>query len=1265
MNRALFFFLTCLFALTVNAQGKRQYVGYKFIENKGQWEDHVKYRADLKAGHLYVEEEGLLFDFVDAEQMDRYVRAHYDKSLPRNFEPLKHHAYRVRFEGMNADPQLLEEMQTPEYYNYFLGKDRSSWASKAHGFHRIRYKDLYDGIDMQFYSKYFNLKYDFIVHPGADPAAIRLTYEGADDLAIKNGKLHVYTSVNHIIENQPYAYQEIKGEKIEIDCHYQLEGSSISFTFPNGFDEKHKLIIDPTLIFSTYSGSIADNFGYSATFDSKGFLYSASSSFGMNYPTTTGAFDETHNGGDGLGLGVDIAISKFDTSGTFLIYSTYIGGGSDELPHSLIVNSFDELFIMGTTSSFDYPTTVGAYDTTFNGGPPKSLMSGLGADYPFGSDIVATSLSADGSALLASTFIGGSGNDGLNSASDVCAINVLKYNYADEIRGEIDIDENNNVYIVSCTMSNDFPIAGSVFQPSYGGGPIDGVIVKLDNSLQNLIWSSYYGGEGNDAAYSLALDDKGDLYIAGGTDSDSLVIVNETLDTTFNGGRSDGFVAHISGDGQTLINTCYHGSGVYDQAYFVELDRYNNVYLLGQTEIQDSTFIQNAAYFNYGSGQFVSKMTPMLDSIIYSTVFGNGLGISISPTAFLVDLCNKIYLSGWGGSTNAFNTCNNANNTDGMPVTSDAFQDTTDGGDHYVMVLEDDASALVYGSFFGGPSAQEHVDGGTSRFDRKGKVYQAMCAGCGGSSDMPINPAGAVSPTNNSTNCNLGVFKMDFNLPVVVADFDPPPIGCEPFTYNFTNTSLSQNFTNYSWDFGDGGTSTAMNPTYTYANSGNYIITLIVSDTATCNFGDTISKEITVLGDTTYSLADISICPGETEQIGLIPNPDTSITYSWITGMSSLTDTSISNPFADPAVTTDYTLLINSGVCTDTVLQTIVVNIPQLAVSNDTILCDSVSGLVIYANSFGTSSEYIWSTNSAFSDTLNSDLTSDSLVVSPTEPTVYYVQINNNGCPLYDSIFVNLASSQIELAAIDFICEGDTISITANNLNPLDSLTYDWSSDLDIISGDSTAAIVVSPIIDTWFYIESVNSAGCLLRDSIWIQVSNLPTTAVSASADQDTIASGTSVGLHASPSGYNYTWTPPGSLDDPNSQHPIATPEETTTYVVTISEGPCAKNDTVTVVVTDVICGPPDVYVPNAFTPDGNGSNDVVMVRGNNIKELIFRIYDRWGELVFETNDQSIGWDGTYKGKPGDPAVYVYYLDIICIDEEEYFEKGNITLIR
>ncbi len=1266
MNRipALFLVLGLLaFSSFLNAQ--EQLAGYKFIENKGQWEDQVHFRTDLKAGHLYLEKTGILFDMIDGEQMDKMIRAHYDKSLPRNFDQLRHHAYRVDFVGMNEHVTVSEELQTREYYNYFQSPYKSKWASKAYGFHRVRYNELYPGIDLQFYSKIFNLKYDFIVQPNADPNQIKLNYKGADNVSIRNGRLHVFTEVNHIIEDKPYAYQVIDGNKVEVVCNYVLNDNTVSFEFPEGYDRTYELVIDPTLIFSTYSGSTANNFGYSATFDSKGFLYAASSAFGTGYPTTLGAYDETFNGGSGLAPGIDIAISKFDTSGTFLLYSTYIGGSSDELPHSLIVNSFDELFILGTTSSFDYPTTTGAYDTTFNGGTPKDLTNGLGADYPNGSDIIVSNLSSDGTTLLASTFIGGTGNDGLNSTTVACATNVLRYNYADEIRGEIDIDANNNVYVVSCTQSTDFPIVGSVFQPTYGGGLLDAVVVKLDNSLTNVIWSSYFGGEDHDAGYSLAIDSNEDLYITGGTNSDSLTVTSGVLDTAYAGGRADGFVTHIASNGQLLLNSSYVGSPAYDQSYFVELDRYDNVYLLGQTEITDSTFIENALFSNPGSGQFVKKMTPQLDSVIYATVFGNGSGISISPTAFLVDLCNKIYLSGWGGGTNAFSTCNAAGLTTGMPTTFDAYQATTDGSDHYVMVLEDDASALVYGSFFGGPVSQEHVDGGTSRFDRKGKVYQAMCAGCGSNSDMPIFPAGAVSATNNNS-CNLGVFKMDFNLPVVVADFDTPPIGCSPFTYTFTNTSLSQNFTTYDWDFGDGSPgSTLENPTHTYNNAGTYTITLIVSDTATCNFGDTISKDITILGDTTYTLTGMDICPGDVEQIGLLPVPDTATTYEWVSGTGSLSDTTISNPFASPTTTTTYQLLIHSGVCTDTVFQTIVVNTTLLSVSNDTVLCNGSPGTTLYANSFGTSSEYIWSSNSSFTDTLNSSLGADSLVVSPTIPTMYYVQINNNGCTREDSIFVDLASSQMLVSANQFICEGDTTTLSVTNLNPSDTLTYDWSNDLDIISGDGTDEIIVAPVMGTWYYVESVNSAGCTLIDSVLVSVSGLTTAAVDAYADFDTIPDGVSVGLHVTPGGYTYSWTPTGTLDDPTSQHPVATPEETTTYIVTITDGPCTRRDTVIITVSDLICGQPDVYVPNAFTPDGNGQNDVVRVRGNNIRSMLFRIYDRWGELVFETTDQSVGWDGSFKGRDGDPAVYVYYLDIICIDEDEYFEKGNITLIR
>ena len=238
-------------------------------------------------------------------------------------------------------------------------------------------------------------------------------------------------------------------------------------------------------------------------------------------------------------------------------------------------------------------------------------------------------------------------------------------------------------------------------------------------------------------------------------------------------------MSKIKYNGSHLQSSTYYGSNEYDQVYFVDLDRYQNTYVFGQTEKQDSTFIDNAQWSIPGSGQFVSKITPDLSQRIYSTVFGSGTGINISPTAFLVDLCNKMYLAGWGGTVNQYPTYfSNAGYTHNMPISSDAYQSTTDGSDFYIMVIEDDASGFVYGSYFGGPTSTEHVDGGTSRFDRKGKIYQAICAGCGNNSDLPTYPSNVVSATNNSS-CNLGVFKMEFDLPYVLADFDQPPIGCE------------------------------------------------------------------------------------------------------------------------------------------------------------------------------------------------------------------------------------------------------------------------------------------------------------------------------------------------------------------------------------------------------------------------------------------------------------------------------------------------------
>lgn len=1259
----------------------RAQVDYKFIENKGQWPEQVAYRSDVLGGTLYLEKDRFTYDFRDESVYEKLHANDYNLRLKRI--EMKCHAMQVVFPGANANVKLNTSRQITEYFNYFLGNDRSKWASECHGFKEVTYKNLYKGVDMKVYTKDNQLKYDFIVSPSGNVKKLKIKYIGAEKLKIKDGNLFVFTSLGYMTELKPYAYQMDGNNEVKITCNFVLQENEVTFDFPNGYDKSLPLIIDPTLMFATYSGSYANNFGYTATFDKFGFLYAGNSVFGNGYPTTTGAYAVQFGGPNKVPYqygthNIDIGITKYDTSGLFRVYSTYLGGGRDELPHSFVVNNYNELFILGTTSSTDFPTSKNAYDTTFNGGSNINLQGGLGMSYVNGSDFIVARLSANGSQLLSSTYIGGSGNDGVNYTSTTPSQNLLRYNYADEVRGEIDIDDQNNIYIVSCTRSTDFPIVGNTFQTKYGGGPIDGVVVKLDNSLSNIIWSSYIGGEKHDAAYSLAIDGNQDIWIAGGTNSDSLFpITPGVVDSTYKGGRSDGFITHFTKDGSAILHSTYWGSDQYDQNYFIELDRHNNVYVFGQTEAKDSTFIKDAGYYTFKSGQFISKLTPNVDSVMNSMVFGTGSGgPNISPTAFLVDLCNKIYLSGWGGADNRLGGLyNNAGWTTGMDTTAGAFQTTTDGSDFYLMVLEDDFSKLVYGTFAGGNQAAEHVDGGTSRFDRKGKIYQSVCAGCHyplpGYSDFPVKPAYGTAqlPDSNLSNCNNLVFKMDFNIPSVVADFVAPPIGCSPYNAQFINTSLIQQNTNYQWDFGDGSAgSTTKNPSHTYTKPGTYVVTLILSDTNTCNLGDTAQQIITIIGDTSYTISPLSMCEGGIIQIGLPPNADTSITYLWNPG-SGVSDSTVSNPFVSPSTTTTYTLYISNGICTDTVSQTINVIPIQANAGNRIDIClgDSVT---LIGNSTGTGVSFHWSTNSWFGDQLNIIPTDSTARIAPLTSGYYYFKATNSlGCFATDTVYVDVHSADIDASLDVSICQGDTANIYVINLGT-DSLTYQWKPTTGIVKSNAdSSSLFVTPALTTTYIVTGTSIYGCSAMDTVVVGVSTLNFGQILAIVDKDTIISGETTTLHAKPQpGFKYSWSPTAGLSDPTSANPQASPTTTTKYKVTISDPNfpgCDKTAEVTVTVIDVVCGEPDIYIPNAFTPNNDGENDVLYVRGNNIKELYFAVYDRWGEKVFDTKDQNVGWDGTFKGREADPAVFVYYLEVTCIGNETYFKKGNVTLIR
>lgn len=1179
---------------------------YQFIENKGQWPEQVNFRADIPGGFIWLEKNKFNYQFRKIP----YAHGTDITKLQKIDLTVKQHVIFAEFLDSKSEFEVISNHKSTDYHNYFLGNDKNRWASYCYSYSEITYKEFYDGIDLRIYEKDLVLKYDFILKPKAKNE-IKIKYSGAERIHItRKGNLIIETSLGQIIEEKPYAYQIKNGKLIEVDCDFVLKNEIVSFELGD-YDENYKLVIDPVLIFASYSGSVSDNFGMTATYDEYGNMFSGGMAYGNSYPTTPGAYDESGtlsntNGqaSDAPEYGItDVVITKYNSDGTSRIYSTYIGGGTDfggtETVHSLICDSLGNLHLFGSTSSATFPVTNDAYNTNFGGGQNQAFYfngvtflydNGLGG----GCDLFVSKLDPSGSNLLASTYIGGTGNDGINysitggSYNSIAAYDSLTTNYGDQFRGEIMLDDSGYVYIASSTRSDDFPIVNG-FQSVFGGQQ-DAVIFKLSPDLDTLVWSSYLGGSDKDGGYSIKLNSNKDVVVAGGTASNNLPTTPNAHTQTYQGGVADGFIGLISNNGSSLTNLSYLGSNSYDQSFFVEIDRWDNVFVISQC--LGGFPISPNTYSNPGSTQLLTKFSPDLTTLSISTLFGNGNGqINISPSAFLVDFCGNVYVAGWGANILQSTPLS------GMPITFNAFQPVAPNGfDFYLIVLARDFESLIYGSYIGGNNAQEHVDGGTSRFDKNGIVYQSVCGGCRRCSD-PNNPAcdpnsdfpttpGAVSQTNNSDNCNNLVFKFDFEI-VPKAEFTPDITeGCAPFTVQFMNTSSDS--TNYLWDFGDGDTTSQIfNPTKVYDTPGTYQVNLLVTDT---------------------------IC-----------------------------------------------LLVDTAEVTITVYDSLL-----LETMNDTVICGP-STFDIWASSYGTTVEYQWSSTNQFLDTLNADLADSVLTVNPGNPQYYYVRITNPWCTEIDSVYIDFIGDVLDVSPDTNICGGDQIDLFAINSNPFVTFTYSWAPSSEILAGQGTAQVSVAPDSTTVFTLTATSSNGCVITENITVGVYYLDSSLVDATADFDTIYQGGSTFLHAFPdtSGIQYIWFPGQSLNDPFVQSPVATPDATTIYTVIINKGGCTDTAQVKVTVLENICDDPTVFIPNAFTPNDDGNNDVVYVRGDNIEIMTFRIFDRWGEMVFESNDQNVGWDGTFRGKQLNPDVYVYYLDVTCVGGDEELIKGNITIIR
>ncbi|MDO7873132.1 PKD domain-containing protein [Hymenobacter sp. ASUV-10] len=1092
----------------------------EFVANQRQWEKPVLFAADVPGGRLYLERGRLLQSLYDARQIDEL---HHHKGEVSTRQSIKAHAYATTFVGANPQARVGGESQLPGYSNYFLGNDKNRWASNVPGYGEVRYAALYPGIDLHFYSKELALEYDFEVKAGADAGRIALRYDGQTSLRLVDGALHIGTSVGTVVEQRPYAYQLVDGKRIKIACEYAIgSGNTVRFSLPKGYNKALPLVIDPVLSYATYTGSSANNYGYTATYDAAGNLYSGGTVFSAGYPTTVGAYSTTFAGVQ------DIGIMKFNpnaaTGPASRVYATYLGGGSDDHPHSLVVDGNNNLIILGTTSSANFPTTTGAIATTRSGA----------------SDITITKLNPAGAALVGSTYFGGTAADGQVSGT-------LNQNYGDAYRGDITIDRNNNIYLAAITQSTNYPTTVGAFQRTSGGGGADGVVSKFNATLTSVVWSSYLGGSGLDAVYSVQLDSINNVFVSGGTTSTNLPGTTGAYHATSQGG-TDGFVARIAPDGSALVRTTYLGTSAYDQAYLLQLNKRGEVYAYGQT--LGAYPVSAGIYTNANSRQFIHKLNPTLTTSVFSTVVGNGGRASgshcLSPTAFLVDNCGQIIIAGWGGTSLGESTIA------GLPVTAGAIQATGPSGDnHYIMQLSANAQTLVYGTYFGNGSC--HADGGTSRFDKSGVIYQAMCVGTG-SGAIQTTP-NAWSRTKGTGSYNNGAFKIDVLqlnanfIPAITATSTTRQADlCSPAQFYFNRPSTTG--TSVLWNFGNGQTSTQTNnATTTYTSPGRYAVSLTVFDTNGCLPSVTTIDTVVVYPVPAPRVAVSSrqtICIGNPATLSAsnIAAGTPNVSYTWTApGQPTQTGATIT---VQPTATTKYTVTLatpgGAGGCsaTDTVTVRVLNEpldasfVPALTATASTRQASQCAPAQFFFNRpavVGTG--VLWDFGNGQTSTLANNATAT--YSAPGRYPVRLTVTNSNGCgqsrTTVDTVVVYaVPRPQVTPASRALVCFGSATTLTANNLNAAaPNVIYTWTAPgLPTLTGP---AITITPAATVQYTVTAstpANAGSCSETDTVTVHV--LDRVVVAAGPARD-ICPGSSVTLSVPSAGPNarYIWTAPG----------------------------------------------------------------------------------------------------------------------------------------
>ncbi len=1262
--------------------GHNDPVGFDFKENKGQWHENVRYRADIGNATLFLENSAMSWLIYDGEQISKF---HENPSVNKDHDRLvmDGHTVRVHFEDAE-EPRLENEALNTTHYNYFLGSDTTRWISNVPSYSSLRYREMWPGIDLRFYGANKNVKYDFIVEAGTSPKSIVLRYEGADSLYLKDGDLHIKTSVGEIIEKAPYAYQFISGSLNEVECHIMLNDDKISFEFPSGYDHERSLVIDPEIIASTLSGSAGNNWAYTGTYDNEGNILASGISLQANYNVTPGAFQTVAPAEEVGGQGM--VISKFNQDGSGLLWATYLSGSGFDYPHSLIVNEANELYILGTTNSLNFPTTDGSFSSNYAGG---------------NTDLFISQLSENGTQLLASTFVGGNDVDGDNDVIET---------YDATHRSEINFDAQGRIIVATCTRSSNFPVTSNAAQPNISG-LTDAVVFCIEPDLSEIAWATYIGGNDLDAAYSLRSSESGLIFVTGTTISPDFPVTAGAYQTIYQGeglfeNSSAGWLAQLSEDGSQWNAVTFFLTPEDDTSLFIDLDEDEAVWITGQTF--GETPIIGDVYSESNGSLFLAKFNQQLNELQLATRFGEGWGAfaGANQSAFGIDDCGNVNIA-----------YQNAREEANLPLTDDAFFDE---GVFYMTILSKDAEELLFASRYSG----SHIHGGTSRFDASGILYQAVCT-----PETFFTTPNALS--SSAVSFDIAVLKIDFQLgssTAIVEVSEDDAFGCVPHTVAFQNNSTGSIF---EWNFGDGSPpSNEAEPVHTFETVGVFNVQLISFDPGGCAIPDTAFVQITV---TDAVAADVNFdVETDCESISVSTANLTSgegLSYLWDMGDSTVLEGfNVEHTYENYGSYTITLTAVNES-CTVESSTSEEINIsgpPTAAVEEENVL--SCSETTINFVNTGEGDSFIWdfgdgSTGSTeaspqhtfpgpgeYTVTLTAENTGDcagtdvltiEVVITETpSPEAFFTATQTGDCESLTVALSDASTGQeleyswdvdgsvyntpevvhefdspgtytISMTITDLICDVtstytetvDVINSIEFELEPEYYLCYNESALTLIANGNSATSFSWSTgdegpsttVSDPGTYSVTAIQNGCSeLRDFVVI-----PVTEQSVSNDI-TICEGVRTSLAiVNDGGSDFQWCNDG-------EPATILPDEAGEYCYTFLDSfGCVQEGRVTLDITDRNA---DVYIPNAFTPNGDGINDVFRVVGEDLLDFSLIIWNRWGEEVFATNDPDAIWNGSFQGNdyfvPN--GVYVWRAQYRSECSAEIIERtGSVMVLR